>query len=889
MRIESLTAGIGSLNAMTPPFAQARIESLLEHSSWIRGLATQLASDPATADDLVQKTWLAALQRPPDSSRDPRSLRRWLAAVLRNFAHQEHRGAGRRGVHESRAALPSALPSTLDVVARASVQREVVHAVLALDEPYRTTILLRFFDGLPPRTIAKQMRVPVDTVRTRVARGLARLRQLLDEGRDGDRTAWLAALVPFLGHPSSLVPNSLGTPGAPSALGATLVNAKIQIAAAVVVLGGALTLYLATRPDIEVTGIAPPVVSAAGAAPVPSPESSSSTLATEVPGSAPAGTRAPAPLAVTTTVVADAAAAPAILRGRVLDDRGAPVSGIAVAANVGIAGRPSESATSGTDGRFEMPFPKDGGRLVSADDRYVTVLAGLCGRAPREGEIVVVIAPRVEVSGRVVGEEGYPLPGARLEIEVPQDLRTRFQTVLDRSADVSWSVVADERGSFAIEGAPRVEGAILRAASDGYVPFSGPLAEHTGTGLVLTLARPRSEDGLLRGQVVDAGGSPVGDAHVAFGLDITRTEEDGRFTFKLVDPKSFAVRFDSPARELTAVKKGFLPARYEPPLVEGELSWPAHVTLRLGETPLAIEGRVVDDDGEAFPGASVWLADATLLGAGRRGPMHFENVLAGDDDSVWRRIEAGGDGRFRIDGLLQREYKLRAMDPETLLIAEAGPFAAGALDVEIRMPTDELYPKVAGRVLSHAGRPVAGARIFPMCDAFQARLKGEIVNTSHEALDGTTTDAEGRFELANVPKRLVYVRVEGEGILPLEYGRYVEGDERFAETTVRGLPKDSIEDLEIVVDLRCHVQVELADPSIADMLSVLDEHGQELIINIIAGNSRREVPRAEIVDGRSYPMAIPDSGKTIVLYKGGIEVARKSVTLAPGDLMQVKM
>ena len=64
---------------MTPPVAQARIESLLEHSTWIRGLAAQLASDPGTADDLVQKTWLAALQRPPGSARDPRSLRRWLA------------------------------------------------------------------------------------------------------------------------------------------------------------------------------------------------------------------------------------------------------------------------------------------------------------------------------------------------------------------------------------------------------------------------------------------------------------------------------------------------------------------------------------------------------------------------------------------------------------------------------------------------------------------------------------------------------------------------------------------------------------------------------------------------------------------------------------------
>ena len=864
---------------MTPPFAQARIESLLEHSTWIRGLAAQLASDPGTADDLVQKTWLAALQRPPSSARDANSLRRWLAAVLRNFAHQERRGASRREAHEARAADPSRGPSTLDVVERASVQREVVQAVLALDEPYRTTILLRFYDGLPPRAIAKQMGVPVDTVRTRVARGVARLRQILDEGRGGDRTAWLAALAPFLLPPPSFLPTS------PAALGATLVNAKVLIAASVLVVGGALTLYLATRPEVGAAETAPPAVAAPGAGAEKSTEPAAPALAVEPAASAPGESRAPAPLATTKADVPAVAVAPAMLRGRVLDDRGATVSGMEVAAD----GAPGAKATSGTGGSFEMPFPEKGGKLLSTDPRYVTVLAGLCGREPRDGDVVVVIAPRLEVSGRVVGEEGYPLPGARIEIGVPDDFRTRFRTVLDRSMNVGWTAVADEGGAFALDGAPRTEGAVLRASSDGYVAFSGPLADHAGEGIVLTLARPRSEDGLLRGQVLDAAGSPVGGAHVALGLEVTRTESDGAFTFKLDDPRSIEMNFGEPPREMTAVKKGFLPARYEPPLVEGAPSWPAHVVLRLGETPLAIEGQVVDDDGEPFDGAVVWISDSTVLGAGRRGAMHVENVLAGAEDVNWRRIEADGEGRFRIEGLVPRDYHLRAIDPKTLLMADAGPFAAGSVDAEIRMPTDEIYPKVAGRVLSHSGKPVAGASIAPMCDAFRVKIRGRIVGTSHDGLDGTKTDAEGRFELPNVPKSLVYLRVEGDGILPLEYGRYVEGDDRFTETTVRELPRDRIEKLEIVVDLRCHVQVELADPSTADMLSVLDDAGKELIINIIQGNSRREVPRAEIVDGRSYPMAVPDSGKTIVLYKGGIEVARKSVTLAPGDLMQVKM
>src|SRR5262249_28760175 len=162
------------------------------------------------------------------------------------------------------------------------------------------------------------------------------------------------------------------------------------------------------------------------------------------------------------------------------------------------------------------------------------------------------------------------------------------------------------------------------------------------------------------------------------------------------------------------------------------------------------------------------------------------------------------------EGLLDRDYELRAMDAKTLLRIEEKGVRAGRSDVELRLPADGLYPRVAGRVLSRKGQPIAGARVFPMCDAFQARLKGEIVSTSHDALEGVTTDAEGRFELVNVPRSLVYLRIDGEELIPLEYGRYVEGDKRFERTTVKELPRERIEKLEIAVERRCHLQVTLA-------------------------------------------------------------------------------
>jgi hypothetical protein len=36
-------------------------ETLLEHATWLRRLAASLVGDPASADDLVQDTWVAAI------------------------------------------------------------------------------------------------------------------------------------------------------------------------------------------------------------------------------------------------------------------------------------------------------------------------------------------------------------------------------------------------------------------------------------------------------------------------------------------------------------------------------------------------------------------------------------------------------------------------------------------------------------------------------------------------------------------------------------------------------------------------------------------------------------------------------------------------------------
>ena len=189
--------------------ADDRLRSLMEHGDLVRRLAPRLVRDPDVADDLVQETWLAAIERPPERSEAGVA---WLRAVMRNIAVRLHRGDGRRHARERAAATGEATESTFDVVERLALQHEVVQAVLALDEPYRTTLLLRYLDDLSPDDIARRMDVPRNTVRARLYRARRRIREQLDErcGRD----AWCAALLSFPGvAASSASAAGLGFPG----------------------------------------------------------------------------------------------------------------------------------------------------------------------------------------------------------------------------------------------------------------------------------------------------------------------------------------------------------------------------------------------------------------------------------------------------------------------------------------------------------------------------------------------------------------------------------------------------------------------------------------------------------------------------------------------------
>lgn len=203
-------------------------QHLQQHAASLRSLARDLLRDAHAADDAAQATLQQALVHRPARME---SLGGWLATTLTNFVRQWHRGERRRTVREAALPARSPEPAVADALVRREMLAAVTNAVLALDEPYQTTVFLRYFENLPPRAIAQRTGTNVATVKSRLARGLVLLRSCL-AATAPRRRAWQPALAVAFGlptFPTLLLPT-----------GALIVSAtpKLFLAAGVLCVGG---------------------------------------------------------------------------------------------------------------------------------------------------------------------------------------------------------------------------------------------------------------------------------------------------------------------------------------------------------------------------------------------------------------------------------------------------------------------------------------------------------------------------------------------------------------------------------------------------------------------------------------------------------------------------
>lgn len=139
--------------------------------------AYSLARDEAAACDLTQQTFCIWAAK-GTQLRDKSKVKTWLFTTL----HREFLGTRRRQTRFPHVELEQAAPD-LPVVAPEAISRLDVEQVLAalsrLDEMFRAPIALFYLQDCSYNEIAEILDVPLGTVKSRLARGLGQLHQLL--------------------------------------------------------------------------------------------------------------------------------------------------------------------------------------------------------------------------------------------------------------------------------------------------------------------------------------------------------------------------------------------------------------------------------------------------------------------------------------------------------------------------------------------------------------------------------------------------------------------------------------------------------------------------------------------------------------------------------------
>ncbi|MCB9915008.1 MAG: sigma-70 family RNA polymerase sigma factor [Planctomycetes bacterium] len=197
-------------------------------------LAVHMAPDVASAEDLVQQCFLAALER-PQRWRASEPLLPWLFGILTKLARKQRRDA-RRSPEPDRLWPRRAEDPASDALS-AEVRAAVVKALAHLPTLYREVVRASLLDGKPPGEIARELERAPGTVRMQLLRGLELLRRALPAGLAGGgalllcgtrgEAALRAAVLERAATPAALGAVALSSP---VALGGLYVSTKTLVA-----------------------------------------------------------------------------------------------------------------------------------------------------------------------------------------------------------------------------------------------------------------------------------------------------------------------------------------------------------------------------------------------------------------------------------------------------------------------------------------------------------------------------------------------------------------------------------------------------------------------------------------------------------------------------------
>ena len=159
----------------------AMAEAVRRHRGPVLAFALRLVGDSGRAEEISQEVFLRLWERSSRFDLERGSLRSFLLAITHGRALDVLRSDTARVAREHRDAVRTVAPETgveARVVAQ-TVADAVRQALAQLPDPDRNAVELAYFGGHSYRTVARMLNEPEGTVKSRIRRGLAKLRDLL--------------------------------------------------------------------------------------------------------------------------------------------------------------------------------------------------------------------------------------------------------------------------------------------------------------------------------------------------------------------------------------------------------------------------------------------------------------------------------------------------------------------------------------------------------------------------------------------------------------------------------------------------------------------------------------------------------------------------------------
>lgn len=725
---------------MPEPTDPTALDVLLTHARFVRAVARGIVADAHAAEDVAQDTFVAAVLHPPAGG----APRGWLARVARRFALNRGRGERRRVLREAATVPPPPAPSPEEILERERVRRAVVEAVVSLPEPYRTPVLLRYFEELVPRAIAERLGCPLETVRTRLKRAQALLRERLAREAGPDARSFGCAL-------QALAAGG-GTVGVGAFIGGLVVGSKLlATAAAAVVIGAGALLWQGNGDGGD-----------SGAAVVPAVESErrgagSADVAegTPITEEAQRALAASAPAVAAGPAVGPGAAvpesAPLQLRGRCVDEHALPLEGVAIDVDSWPFPDPTAArATTGADGTFAVAGPF----VVGPREGTLTVRSRRADRAATDTKVVasggtrvelgdIVLPPGGRLRGRVVDVRGRSTAGARIALGAAA--RGPFYALLGVTSEVETTV--DAGGAFVLESCPLGWRRVYVRWDDAWIGASEVIGVRAGVENPEVEVRVDLDAASLRlrGRVLGVDGAPLADCDVDYTIQretgglssFIRTDAEGQFALLVERGDLISLRAEDGLRRSGKIE-GLQPG---PDLVVLAIQPQRTVSLRVRSRG--------DDAAVEQP--------QCIVRSGTSG-----HIYRGEPEDSGRVEFLLPEGEFRL-----------TVSAAGFAAADFGPYSPAAVADEIEVALDP-SAAVSGIVRSR-GVPVAGAAI-----ALAAVDHGTVGDFTVErrvvhplsARDGAMTGADGSFRLYPSSAGSYWLRAEHPDFAPGEIGPF---------------------------------------------------------------------------------------------------------------------